>query len=244
MEKIYERLRVFKEFKIDSEGKSVSQEQALDMYYLYLIKEFSPFIYKKLGLLGSKNGSNDIIQEVHMFIWELINKDTENSRKLLEDRNKILGAIWNVIKMYLNNFEAKTDIVGTRANIARYFKLKKNCNYLSQEEELEFRNLEQYKIFHIKRYERDDRGIEENPLDDIEYSPKEETYILELLMKYMTEEEFELLYYSYVENYTNSELAFKYKTKVTTIKKRKQRLITKVREALLDDGYDLDDLLS
>ena len=66
---------------------------------------------------------------------------------------------------------------------------------------------------------------------------------LNLIKKYLTQEEFEVLYDFYFLDMTNEEMGIKYNKPKTTIRDRRIRIQKKLKEALLDDGYDFDDLI-
>ena len=66
---------------------------------------------------------------------------------------------------------------------------------------------------------------------------------MEILKKYLTTEEYELLYDFYFLNMTNEELGIKYNKPKTTIRDRRIKIQKKLKELLLDDGYDFEDLI-
>lgn len=72
----------------------------------------------------------------------------------------------------------------------------------------------------------------------------EEIDLINIIKQHLTQEEFEILYDFYFLDMTNEEMGAKYDKPKTTIRDRRIRIQKKLKEALLDDGYDLDDLLS
>lgn len=64
------------------------------------------------------------------------------------------------------------------------------------------------------------------------------------IKQYITQEEFELLYDFYFLDMTNEEMGIKYNKPKTTIRDRRIKVQKKLREALLDDGYDFEDLIN
>lgn len=84
-----------------------------------------------------------------------------------------------------------------------------------------------------KTSNKKERGVNQN----IKFSN------MEILKKYLTTEEYELLYDFYFLNMTNEELGTKYNKPKTTIRDRRIKIQKKLKELLLDDGYDFDDLI-
>ena len=101
----------------------------------------------------------------------------------------------------------------------------------------------EYENLFVEIYSGDSEKSEFNLLENRGYELKK-TYTTDLIKQYLPKEEFEILYDFYFLGMTNEEMGAKYGKPKTTIRDRRIRIQKKLREALLDDGYDLDDLLS
>ena len=69
-----------------------------------------------------------------------------------------------------------------------------------------------------------------------------DSFVINKIKSYLSEEEFELLYDFYFLEMTNEEMGIKYNKPKTTIRDRRIKIQKKLKEVLLDDGYDFDDL--
>jgi len=138
--------------------------------------------------------------------------------------------IWIEINKLSNNdkkinlFENIGVFKVTLDNIMKKINLYKNRNYFKLE------NIE--------------NSVKNNSNNDL-YSEIEidEVDILTTIKKYISSEDYDLIYDFYFLELTNEDIGIKYNKPKTTIRDRRIKIQKKLKEALLDDGYDFEDLI-
>ena len=232
MKKDRELIKKRKYITVLADGKTFIKNRPKDLYYNFnkIYKSYDGLVLGFVKRYNKLNIIEDIYQEFYIFIYnKLLNEEYD----FFYGNNAFLyNSINWFIKDYIYRKANKNIIIGSQHSLKEYNKLTQ-IQSPTQEEKDRIAKLK-LNIYEISGYDKSIKLVEN----------KTNTIDLSILESYLTDEEFILLRDYYIEEYSTFELANLNNCSTSALKKRRQRILLKLREALLDDGYDLDDLLS
>ena len=167
----------------------------------------------------SETFENTIEINKNYIIKSIINRDVDKEH--VEDfYQDVVLDLWNVAVKYPNEFEINYFVKASiKLTVKRLF-----TTYV--------RKKHKERILSNKISNKFERAVT--------FSVNES--VLDLIKTYLSQEEFDLLYDFYFLEMTNEEMGNKYNKPKTTIRDRRIKIQKKLKEVLLDDGYDFDDL--
>jgi len=208
-------------------GMKYDRNENINMIIIYYSRVINKYANRH------RNVSEDLLQECNIAI---IKKYDSKDFKFLTVKFKVFKMLSGIVKNYIRKSKLSSSLLGSRNKVRRYSILngKYKDKNITSDEMKELHGLHKY-IVNI------DSKVDIKDMLKIEYFDKDITYFThaDILNKISDNEEKFILNKFYIEDLTDSQIATILNKSKSSIKKKRQRALDKLRESITTKEFIL-----